>query len=510
VDLTRALSVSCNAYFHHLAKDTPPSVLQSTFQAEGFSSMPLSPDLAIGLAGPEGSVSIRPDNLLEAYGRLVREPWTVGEIIRTQVLAGLREAALKGTAGALGQRGWWAKTGTVPSSDGDPTRTSGLLVAVDDTGWAILARLEPGTGRQAAAALAPTLANLRPWQTLREVKERVERTPVKPESLRSKAKETSIVLVRLLDLLGAKHLEVRNLDASPIPAGRGYFGPGATKILKAGDRIGPGLLELNDPATGLARRFEGSLACGHTPRGNLSLTATLTTREYVSGVLAAELPNASSERRIELGAAVLRFLAKGPRHIGANVCDSTHCAWFVGRGPRVTWATTRQAVLQREGAGGANGATDPLNGLPDADWAAIDIAALRPGPALWTAHCGGASLSPHAVWGHGDTAVQPCLRHGPDSSRPWTRDWKAADLAMAFGAPVKGLHIEMDNGTWSLRIESDRDAWTLRYDEAHRRLAAVLGWDALPSPADAIEAIPSGFHARGVGWGHRVGLCLGE
>lgn len=506
VGLTRALAVSCNAYFRSLAKDTPPFVLANTFRAEGFSTLPISPDLAIGLAGPGGALQIRPGDLLEAYERLVREPWAVGEPVRSQVLAGLREAALKGTAGALGQRGWWAKTGTVPSSDGDPTRTTGLLIAVDDAGWTVLARLEPGTGRQTAAALAPALARLRPGHMIRGTTEQANLVPVKPESPQITSSASSKVRIRLLDLLGSKHLEIRNLGTAPIPAGRAYLGPGAAKSLHAGDRLGPGFLELRDPVSGLARRFEGVLACGRTSQGALSLTATLTRREYVSGVLAAELPHAPSERRIELGATVLRFLAQGPRHIGADVCDSTHCAWFVGRGPRVTWVTPRQAMHPQDLI------ADPFNGLPDADWTAMSEAAVRPGPALWTAHCGGAPLSPHAIWGHGDTAVQPCLRHGPERSHPWTREWKEADLTKAFGSPVRALRVTMDGGVWTLQIESDRDSWALSYDAAHRRLArvTVLGWDALPSPADAIEAIPGGFRASGVGWGHRVGLCLGD
>ncbi len=502
--LARALAVSCNAYFRQLAAATPASVLASTFADEGFSALPMSPDVAIGLVGPAGALDIPPQELLEAYGRLVREPWPVGESVRTEVLAGLREAALKGTAGALGQRGWWAKTGTVPALDGDPTRTVGFLVAVDDAGWAILARLEPGTGRQAAAALAPALARLRPWQALHRAAEQRPALPLKKKSPQVVPTGDSMVQVRLLDLLGAKQVEVRNLGTSPIPAGRGFLGAGAMRTLHSGDRFGPGLLELRDPATGLARRFEGSLDCGRASKRALSLRAAMTRREYVSGVLAAELPHAASERRIELGAAVLRFLAQGPRHAGADVCDSTHCAWFVGRGPRVVWVAPRQAVLREEVA------KDPLNGLPDADWAAIGEAARRSGPSLWTAHCGGAPLSPHAIWGQGDTAVQPCPRHGPDNSRPWTRDWKSEDLARAFGAPVRGLRVVVDDGTWSLHITGDRAAWALRYDEAHRRLARVSGWDALPSPADTVEPIPGGFRARGVGWGHRVGLCLGE
>ena len=47
------------------------------------------------------------------------------------------------------------------------------------------------------------------------------------------------------------------------------------------------------------------------------------------------------------------------------------------------------------------------------------------------------------------------------------------------------------------------------YDDAHRALAAVLGWGALPSPPDRVTRTATGFRAEGVGAGHRVGLCLG-
>lgn len=505
--LAGALAVSCNAYFRALAADTPIPQLQEALVGEGFSALPLTPDLAIGLAGPEGALAIAPPDLLEAYARLVREPWSRGEPVRRDVLAGLRAAALKGTAGALGQRGWWAKTGTVPAANGDPTRTAGLLVAVDDAGWAILARLEPGTGRQAAAALAPTLARLRPWLARRDARAlRPAAPPVPPASAppRREAAPDGLVRVRLLDLLDAARLEVRNLGPSPIAAGRGFLGPQAIRVLRAGDRIGPGLLEIRAVPGGFVRRLDGRLEVDRTPRGMLGLTARLSRREYVAGVLAAELPGGVAERRLELGAAVLRFLGAGPRHGGAEVCDSTHCAWFVGRGPRLAWVTPRLARVQAEGP------ADPFNGLDEGAWTAMEAEARRPGPALWSAHCGGAPLSPHALWGRGDTAAPPCRRHDADRARPWTRVWSAAAAAKAFGAPVRGLAVEGREGVWALRIEGDRAVWTASYDEAHRRVAAVLGWDALPSPADAVEAIPGGWRVRGVGWGHRVGLCLGD
>jgi hypothetical protein len=495
------VALSCNAYFRALAGDTPPPLLASVFAQEGFRGEPATPDQALGLAEAGEPVLIAPGDLLAAYARLVGEPWNAGEPVRGEVLAGLRASALQGTAGALGQRGWWAKTGTVPFPDGDPTRTVGLLVAVDDSGWAVLARRTPGTGREAAAALGPELARLRPGfaaqrpaPALRETSSRASLPAAAP----------GLVRVRLLDLLGAGSLEARNLGPAPIPAGDGFLGPGAARALRAGDRLGPGLLELRDPASGLLRRLEGSLRAGRTPRGALALTALLTRREYAAGVLAAELPHGSSPRRLELAAAVLRFLDQGPRHPDAEVCDSTHCAWFVGRGPRVAWASARRAVVQAED--GSAGADPPT----DAEWAAVLDAAARPGPSLWSAHCGGAPLAPHALWGRGDAATTPCPRHDGGNARPWSRAWRAADLARAFGVPVRGLRVEHLQGVWTLRVDGEGGAWSLRYDEVHRRLAAVLGWDALPSPADAVDPAPGGFIARGRGWGHRVGLCLGD
>ena len=44
------------------------------------------------------------------------------------------------------------------------------------------------------------------------------------------------------------------------------------------------------------------------------------------------------------------------------------------------------------------------------------------------------------------------------------------------------------------------------YDEAHRRLAATLGWAAMPSPADTVTRTPAGYRAEVHNWelrGHR-------
>lgn len=480
--LSRALAVSCNAYFRHLATETPLKVLQATFAQAGFQGQLSGPDAALGLPGAS-PVVIRPSLLLEAYARLVREPWSEGEAVRQQVLAGLRAAARSGTAAGLAQGGCWAKTGTLPAADGDPTKTRGFVLVLDDAGRGTLAELEPGTGREAAVALGRQFR----WApgTLDVSSQEAERP----------------VVVRLFDLLAARKWKVRNLGPGTIPARSGFLGPGASLELSGEDWVGPGLLEIAVPDTGLIRRLEGRLAVVRDRSGGRYLAAALAPREYVSGVLAAELPGADEDRRITLGAAVLRFLAKGPRHGEADVCDSTHCAWFVGRGPQVRWLTPRRAIQLPE----PDATPRPLS---DRAWFAVVALANRPGASLWSSDCGGKPLSSHTLWGDGNHEVFPCLRHTPTTARPWHRVWKSADLARAFGGPAEGLEIRFPEGVWTLSVQGPTGTKDYRFDEAHRRLARVLGWDALPSPADEIQPSPEGFRVRGVGQGHRVGLCL--
>ncbi|HXC17009.1 MAG TPA: hypothetical protein VNV60_06160 [Holophagaceae bacterium] len=493
--LASALTRSCNTYFRHLADATPLANLDASLRAAGFARGLRSAEEAIGLPGVDGPLRIRPSALLAAYARLTRSPWPSGESFRAEVLAGLREAGLDGTAKALGQRGYWAKTGTVPASDGNPLHTCGLALAVDDSGWAVLARLEPGTGREAAAAMADTLARLRPWAEPHAAASRA-RGPVPVATI-----EAREIRVRMFDLVPSSRWEARNLGPGPMPVDGGYLGPGGARALHAGDTLGPGLIELRSSASGARRQFSGRLLARSGPGDSLRLVGILSLRDYVDGVVAAELPRGDAALKEQLGAAVIRFLAQGPRHAEADVCDNTHCAWFSGRGPRLDWTDAHHAIL-------LPGVSDP--GFDDGAWARILAAALEPGPHQWTAHCGGEPLSPNAVWGDGDATITPCPRHNAAASDPWTRTWSAADADRAFGGGVQSLEIATDRGTWILRVRTATNTRAYRYDDAHRALARILGWNALPSPADTVEPVEGGFRVTGRGSGHRVGLCLGS
>jgi hypothetical protein len=306
------------------------------------------------------------------------------------------------------------------------------------------------------------------------------------------------VRIRLFELLTCRGYQVRNLGPDPILCAGGYLGPGASRELRPGDAAGPGLLEVSNAETGAVRRLEGEVQC-QSRDGAPRLLARVTPREYVAGVIAAELPGHPSALRIQLGAAVLRFLAQGPRYPDAEVGDSTRSAYFIGRGPRLDWSAGQPARVVEAPA--------PDPGITDADWAAMTEAARAPGPSQWSSSSGGRAMSAHEVWG-GGTADAPVPATAAGPVRPWTRTWSAAQVRQAFGVPVQGLEVAREDGVWVLRVSSGQGCRSFRYDQVHRLLAKVLGWGALPSPADRVEPVAGGFRATGAGLGHRVGLSL--
>ena len=476
VGLARATAVSCNAFFLALAAETPPATLRSTLEAEGFVvDGAMTPEAAIGLGD---TVTITPRRLLEAYARLTRKPWVAGEGVRAELLAGLRWAAEDGTARGVGRRGVWSKTGTVDAPDRHGLETIGWALAVDDAGTATLARLSPGTGRQAAAALGPLLAG-----------------GAGPAA----AAATDQVRVSLFEAMRPRSMSATNRGAAPATGPRGVVRPGAAVWVRPGDHLGESLWELALSEPALTRTVKAALEAHAREGGVLEVLATMQPREYVTGVLGAELARGTPTQRLALGAAALRLRAHGPRHAHADFCDTTHCAWFIGRGPRLRWPSPTRAVAEDKG----------VQPVSDEEWTRMVEAALRPGPMHWTTHCGGRPLSEYAVWGSGERRAASCPLHAPGSSPPWARAWGDDALARVFGGRVTHLDVTAEDGVIRLVVETPGRTRRLLYDDAHRALAAVLGWDALPSPPDRITRTADGYRAEGVGAGHRVGLCLG-
>jgi len=515
LDLRGAIRESCNTFFRLLARETPQEALQDSFRRAGFAwTGEISESEAIGLPGP-ANLAVPPSRLLESYVDLVRTPWPVREDVRQEMLAGLKDAAEDGTASGVRLRGFRAKTGTVPALDGAPLKTSGFALVLDDAGFAFLGLLRRGTGREAAIRAGLEIAKLRPRSMIRPSSESSPR-PSQPGQTRSERRRGIDGPVRV-DMLGELRLsDVRltNLGPGPVDSSRGFVGPGATTQVVPGDRFGSGQWEIRATKPVFERRIRGSLQV-LSGSGPLRLVATMTARDYANGVIKAELGLGAQSLRAPLAASVLRFLHRGPRHPQAEVCDSTHCAWFVGEGPVPRWLRPDSAVSE----------TKMAQDLSDVEWAeGLRDARLHPeGPDHWTADCGGDPVSPHFIWGGGDRKVVACPRHPRGRGRVWRRDWSAPDLAAVFGSQAESIDVASVDGQWMLTLtlaprspsgspsapaSRAPTTLTLTYDEAHRRLASRMGWDAMPAPASRVSRTASGFVAEGVGFGHRVGLCL--
>jgi hypothetical protein len=489
-----------------LARETPLLEIRASFEEAGFSWIGEMTDAeAIGLKGPAG-VRVAPERLLASYVDLVRTPWAAREDARREILSGLRDAAGDGTAAGLRLWGFMAKTGTVPALDEARLKTSGFAMVLDDAGFAFLGLLRRGTGREAAIRAGAEISKLRPGT--------VPRTPAattpqaKPRPVVKARGLEDPVRVEMLDELRLTEVRLKNLGSSPVDSSRGYVGPGAVVEAAPGDRFSEGDWEIRAAKPVFERRVHASLEVGRR-EGPLGLIATMTARNYANGILKAELGTSTGPRRVELASAVLRYAARGPRHAEADVCDSTHCAWFVGEGPVPRWL--RPDTARNE--------TEMAKDLTDEEWSrAVGEARAEPrGPELWTADCGGDPVSPHFIWGGGDRRVVGCPRHPKGSGRAWRREWPEADLIAVFGSRAQAIDVTTIHGQWMLKVKLTPRSGTgspttiaLTYDEAHRRLAQRLGWDAMPAPAARVSRTGGGFVAEGVGFGHRAGLCLGS
>jgi hypothetical protein len=238
------------------------------------------------------------------------------------------------------------------------------------------------------------------------------------------------------------------------------------------------------------------------------LTASL--RDWVEGVLRSEGRGLSPDRVAEFVPVVLRFLQRGTRHGSEDVCDLSHCALFSGFGPPVAWARPDLAVPESAPAPRGR-AFEPELLLTDAVWTAAVEASADPGASLWSANCGGRPLTEREVWGSGTSEAFPCDRAARHGAAPaWARVVPGETLTSVFGRKVLSLEAIERNGVRKMAVTFADGSLELLWDDLHRRLARLAGWDTLPSPPDSWSAVGTGWKAVGRGSGHRVGYCLGE
>ncbi|MDL1950630.1 hypothetical protein FBQ97_12570, partial [Acidobacteria bacterium ACD] len=414
--LLRATAHSCNSWFLSLARDVPPGLLAAALRRAGFLVRePLDPWEAIGSGSRGRAVSVSPGTLLRAYRDLVKVPWPVRDELRRELLSGMALGAREGTGSGLGTADLLVKTGTVDAVDGAVSRTSGWALVADPSGERLfLALLPDGTGAGAAAALGASLGlavgDPRPAGATGGARTGTHRRRPPPETVR----------VRLLASLRPSAITATNRGAAPVRAeaggGERWVGSGGSVRLAAGTRLGASTWKLSVEPYGLVRVVSGAVEVGSGPGDTLTAVLASPLRDYVEGVLRGELRPASSRRAEELAAAVLRYLARGPRHGREDVCDLVHCARFAGLGPDVSWPAAERA--RTEGAAGGPAA------LLDAAWERARALAAEDGPWLWSSDCGGEPLSERAVWGRGETTVTPCPRHpAPRAESAWSRTW---------------------------------------------------------------------------------------
>ena len=511
VGLRRATSLSCNTYFLGLAGEVPRETAERVFREAGFELRGLlSPERMVGVDTAGRPVTIRPRRLLESFRALLTEPWGVRDEVRSELIGGMRDSAEDGTGSLVPLPGVAVKTGTVASLHGDPLATTGWAIAADPTGETVrLALLRSGTGALAASRLAACWLEGAGKGAGASPPVRKSRAGTPPDGRRRPLPEA--VRVRLFSALAPRRITATNVGAFPIRAeekgaAAGWVGPGASRHLRPGVRLSPGAWELSVEPYRLVRVVRGSLDA----RDGLHPVLTASLRDWAEGVVRSEAKGLPPDRVSEFLPVVLRFLRRGSRHGSEDVCDLSHCARFSGFGPAVTWARPDLAVPESPPA--PHGRPIALEALvSDAAWAAAAEASERPGPSLWSAGCGGQALTEREVWGSGATEPFPCeraARHG--ALAPWARALPGETLTNVFGRKVLSLEAVERDGVRKTAVTFADGRLELPWDDLHRRLSRLAGWDALPSPPDSWSADGTGWKAVGRGSGHRVGYCLGE
>jgi cell division protein FtsI/penicillin-binding protein 2 len=137
VGIMEAIAQSCNTYFDALATALRPDQIEAVALRFGLASV----------------FEARPEEMLRAYVELSRRASEPGA---AEILGGMRRAATRGTAKAIGE-GALAKTGTAPCRHSPPAPGDGFAVVLypaEKPRTALLVRVHGRPGSHAAAEAA--------------------------------------------------------------------------------------------------------------------------------------------------------------------------------------------------------------------------------------------------------------------------------------------------------------------------------------------------------------------
>jgi len=133
LDVTSAVAVSCNTYFHLLAENVSLERLAPLVQSFGLES-PGADSTSANLMGLGGQWRVSPLHMAQAYLELYRRREQPGV---APLIEGMRQSALRGTAAAIGrqlkQTTALVKTGTAPCTHASWAPADGFALALVPT-----------------------------------------------------------------------------------------------------------------------------------------------------------------------------------------------------------------------------------------------------------------------------------------------------------------------------------------------------------------------------------------
>lgn len=236
---------------------------------------------------------------------------------------------------------------------------------------------------------------------------------------------------------------------------------------------------------------------GRTLANGQTRIETIPVDDYIAQVLAGEgQPRAGDAAQQALAITARTFaMANRNRHRreGFDLCDTTHCQVV-----RAATATTTRAAQATSGR--------------------LLLNQGQPAFVFYSAWCGGRSELASEVWpGAVDYAYEPSVHDEACEGEPaWESDVRVQDIERALrvaglrGDRLRGIRVLTRNksGRVSRVGVEGFTPGEMSGHEFRMAVGRVAGFAAIKSTAFDIDRTGSGYHFRGRGFGHGVGLCV--
>jgi len=273
--------------------------------------------------------------------------------------------------------------------------------------------------------------------------------------------------------------------------------PAASASASARDQSGELRRDLAVAASGREGGPLPPIRLGRTLANGTTRIETIPVDDYIAQVLAGEgQPRAGDGAQQALAITARTFaMANRNRHRreGFDLCDTTHCQ--VVRTATVRTARAAQATSGR-----------------------VLLSQGQPAFVFYSASCGGRTEAASAVWpGAIDYAGGASVRDDADEHEAgWESDVRVQDIERALrGAGLRGDRLRdlrvvarnKSNRVSRVRVDGFTPA-EMSGHEFRMAVGRVAGFQAIKSTAFDLKRTGNGYHFRGRGFGHGVGLCV--